>query len=531
MFPSLPGAERRTLTADAKAGFLVSLIALPLCLGIAAASGFPPIAGLLTAIVGGVVVSFLGSARYTIKGPAAGLIVIALGAVTELGGGDMLLGYHRALAVGVVAGALQFALAYFRTAGLGISMSKSVVHGMLAAIGVIIVAKQLHVLLGVSPHAHETFGLIAELPRSFAQMNPAVALVGFGSLALLLIWPKIAAGPLKAVPPQLVVLFAAVGASLALGFPHSGTVNLMGQSIATDPKFLVALPASPLGGFAFPDFSVIFSPASVKYIVMFALVGSIESTLSVIAVDSIAPDKKAPADLDGDLMGLSVGNVICGFIGGLPMISEIVRSKANVDAGAASPRANFFHGLMLLIFLVALPAVVSLVPLTALAAMLILVGLRLASVKEVLHAREVGRDQLALFLTTLVVTLLTDLLIGVGVGLALKIVLHFVRGATPKSLFAPKVESRVDGSSATLTLTGEAAFPSLLVIRKAAKALPEGVDTVAIDVSRSRIVDHTFLSGVDAALSGRPALKHVVVGHEGFSPQGRHVHATRLKDA
>ncbi|GGY52923.1 hypothetical protein GCM10007148_22680 [Parvularcula lutaonensis] len=515
-------AQASSWVADAKAGFLVSLIALPLCLGIAAASGFPPIAGLYTAIIGGCIVSFLGGSRYTIKGPAAGLIVIALGAVTELGGGDMVLGYQRALAVGVVAAGLQFILAYFKTAGLGISMSKSVVHGMLAAIGIIIVAKQLHVLLGASPHAHETFGLLAELPNSLAHANLAVALIGFGSLAVLLLWPMIAKGPLAAVPAQLVVLVGAIAASVALGFTEAGSINLLGQAVETGPQYLVPLPDSIVDGFAFPDFSVVFTPASIKYIIMFALVGMIESTLSVIAVDSIVEKKEKPADLNRDLMAVSVGNMLSSFVGGLPMISEIVRSKASIDAGAQSSKANFFHGLMLLIFLVALPGLVKLVPLSALAAMLVVVGLRLASPKEVQHANEVGRDQLALFLTTLVVTLLTDLLIGVAAGLLLKIVLHFLRGATPKSLFAPKVVTRIEGDHAVMRVDGDAAFPSLLRIKKAASELPDSVRSLTVNVSGSKIVDHTFLSGVDVALADLTGVDYKVTGLEKLTPRSTH---------
>src|SRR5690606_33513365 len=195
------GVVRRN---DLVSGFLVFLIALPLSLGIAMASGFPPIAGVMTAIVGGVVVSFLGSARLTIKGPAAGLIVIVLGAVRELGQGDAIAGYRRALAVGVVAGVAQIVMALLGAASIGAAISPSVIHGMLAAIGVIIVAKQAHTLFGVAPDAGDPLGLLAELPRSILRENPEIAVIGLVSLVALVVWPLLSARWTKKVPAALV---------------------------------------------------------------------------------------------------------------------------------------------------------------------------------------------------------------------------------------------------------------------------------------------------------------------------------------
>ncbi|HET6417153.1 MAG TPA: SulP family inorganic anion transporter, partial [Polyangiales bacterium] len=230
--------------ADLKAGFLVFLIALPLCLGIAMASGFPPISGVLTAIIGGVFVSFLGSARLTIKGPAAGLIVIALGAVQELGQGDPMLGYRRALAVGVVAACVQIALALLRAASIGVAMSPSVVHGMLAAIGVIIISKQSHTLIGVAPEAKEPLALLAEIPHSIAHANPEILALGLVSLVILFGWPMIRRAWAKAIPAPIVVLAFAIPVSLALDLDHSHAYQFLSHQFHVGPEYLVRLPGS-----------------------------------------------------------------------------------------------------------------------------------------------------------------------------------------------------------------------------------------------------------------------------------------------
>lgn len=517
--------------ADLKSGFMVFLIALPLCLGIAMASGFPPIAGVLTAIVGGIVVSFLGSAELTIKGPAAGLIVIALGAVGELGQGDPVLGYKRALAVGAVAAVIQIGFALFRLATVGIAMSPSVVHGMLAAIGVIIISKQMHTLVGVTPAASEPLELLAEIPASFMHANPEILFIGALSLLILFGWPLLRVDWARAIPGPLIVLLVAIPLDLYFDVAHPHAYEFWGRTFSVGPEYLVALPGSLMDAVNFPDFSVVTSAASIKYIAMFALVGTIESTLSVLAVDSMVPARGA-SDLDKDLLGLGVGNLICACIGGLPMISEIVRSKANVDAGATSRWANFSHGLFLLVFVVAAPGLLQMIPLSALAAMLVYTGTRLASPGELRHARSIGGDQLLLFTTTLVVTLATDLLIGVAAGLLLKVILHWTRGVSPLRLFSGEVEAQVDDDAELrIAVGGAAVFTSLLAIRRQLRNLPPDVRRVVIDVSGARLADHTFLSRLDGMAAELDGVDFLVIGLESMSASTEHPHATRIRPA
>jgi MFS superfamily sulfate permease-like transporter len=514
---------------DLKSGFLVFLIALPLCLGIAVASGFPPIAGVVTAIVGGVVVSFLGSAQLTIKGPAAGLIVIAVGAVHELGQGDPVAGYKRALAVGVVAALIQIGFSLFRVATVGIAMSPSVVHGMLAAIGVIIISGQIHTVFGVVPEAGEPLERLAEIPHSIMHANPEILLIGGVSLLILFAWPLLRFSWAKAIPAPLVVLIIAIPLDMVFGLERPHDYNLLGQTFHIGPEFLVALPGSLLDAANFPDFSMITSAVSIKYIVMYSLVGTIESTLSVLAVDSMDPEKN-PSDLNKDLLAVGIGNLVCAGIGGLPMISEIVRSKANVDAGAESRKSNFFHGAFLLLFVALVPGLLQMIPLAALAAMLVYTGARLAAPAEFIHARSVGNDQFALFMTTFVVTLATDLLVGVGVGLALKVIIHWARGVSPAALMSTKVDSvREIDEELTLRISGVAAFTSLLAVRKRLGEIGPEVTRVVVDLAEAKLADHTFLSRLDAMGAELSGVDFVVEGLDSMIPATSHPHSTRTR--
>lgn len=514
--------------SDLSAGFLVFLVALPLCLGISMASGVPPISGILTAIVGGMVVSFLGSARLTIKGPAAGLIVIALGAVTELGAGNMGTGYRRALAVGVVAGLIQVIFALTRAGVLGDLMPSSVVHGMLAAIGVIIISKQAHTVLGVSPHSKEPLHLLAEVPQSILNLNPEVFFIGLISLIILFGLPMIPVPWAKRIPAPMLVLLTAVPLGFYFDLEHEHVYRLASHDYHVGPNFLIRLPGSLLSAVTLPDFSMIFSFVSIKYIVMFSLVGSIESLLSVTAVDSLDPERRA-SDLNRDLLATGIGNTIASFIGGLPMISEIVRSKANIDNGAKTAMANFFHGTFLLLSLVLIPGLLQHIPLAALAAMLIYTGTRLASPKEFVHMYHIGPEQLLLFVTTMLVTLATDLLIGVGVGLLLKMALHIKNGAPVARIFRTVLAERRSGSELFLEVHEAAIFTNYLGLKRKLLAVPADVKRVVIDFSNTWVVDHTVLNKLHTISQDWTDRELVLTGLEDHMATSPHQLAARRK--
>jgi MFS superfamily sulfate permease-like transporter len=250
--------------SDLLSGFLVFLIALPLCLGIAMASGFPPMSGIIAAIIGGLVVSRINGSFVTINGPAAGLIVVIVDAVQSLGQGDAMAGYRYTLAAIVIASVLQVLLGVFKAGRLSAFFPLSVVHGMLAAIGIIIMAKQIHTLLGVKPQAKSLLGTIAEIPHSIYEFNPEVSLIGIFGLGLLIIWSFIKNPTLKMIPAPLLVVLLGLGLERYFDLDHIHKYMFLPNfqflphhEFTIGPAFLVSVPEHFMAGFYFPDFSKI----------------------------------------------------------------------------------------------------------------------------------------------------------------------------------------------------------------------------------------------------------------------------------
>lgn len=485
---------KKNLLADANSGFMVFLIALPLCLGIAKASGFPPIAGIYSAVVGGLIVTFLTNSPLTIKGPAAGLIVIAIGAVEELGQGSASQGYQLTLAVIVISGILQVGMGFLKAGNLGDFFPSAVIHGMLAAIGIIIIAKQIHFTLGVVPTGKEVVDLFGEIPTSIRNLNPEVALIGLISMLILFLYPSIKNRFLKKLPAPLLVIGAAIPLGLYFQLDHLHDYAIGTLKFHIDPsQILVTLP-NFFDGITHPDFSQIYSYTSIKYIIMFALVGSIESILSAKAVDTLDPEKRK-SDLNRDLIAVGIGNTIAGAIGGLPMISEIVRSSANINNGAKSKYSNLFHGLFLLVFAILAAPLIQKIPNAALSAMLIYTGFKLASPLEFKKVKNIGYDQLMLFIITLIVTLLTDLLVGVAVGVLCKMILHMLQNVSLKELFTFSYEKKEEDNVIQFFVKGAATFTNFLMFKAAISKISQQKN-VAIDFTEAKLIDHTFLENL-----------------------------------
>ena len=468
--------------SDLLSGFLVFLIALPLCLGISLACGYPAIAGIFTAIIGGVLSTFFSNSELTIKGPAAGLIVIAIGCVTEFGftlGADPeadFQAYRLALGVGVVAGAIQILIGVFRAGILGEFFPTAAVHGLLASIGVIIIAKQIPVTLGLGSEG-TPLELLGKIPEFVMNMDPQVGMIGIISLVVMfgyLLLPTLGLRPI--IPAPLVVLVITVPMGIYLG---------LGQ------EFLVNVPTNMFGAVTFPDFSGVATVTGIKYIILFAMIGSLESLLSVKAVDEIDPYRRK-TNYDGDLLAIGVGNTLAAFVGGLPMISEIVRSRANIDNGAKTRFANMYHGLFLLVFVALVPMLINQIPLAALGAMLVFTGFRLASPREFVHMYRVGPEQLVIFVATIIGVLATDLLSGIAIGILVKVLIHLVNGAPIGSLFRLRANVSESGGGATVAVKGAAVFTTWIGLKKRLEGAKDR-GSVTIDLSETALVDHTVM--------------------------------------
>ncbi len=484
---------------DLLSGFLVFLIALPLCLAISLASGYPAIAGIFTAIVGGLLGSLLSNSELTIKGPAAGLIVIALGCIAEFGftGGkdpvaDMA-AYRMALGVGVAAAALQIIFALLRTGVLGEFFPTSAVHGMLAAIGVIIIAKQIPVAVGLKSNG-EPLELLRAIPETLANMNPEIALIGLVSLIILFGKPLFKNKYIKMVPAPLIVVMVAIPLSMYFDLTHEHTYTLSGHKYHVGEEHLVNVPFNMFAALTLPDFTGLAMPAAWKWVAMYALIGSLESMFSTKAVDLLDPWKRK-TNLNRDMLAVGAGNLAAAFVGGLPMISEIVRSRANIDNGARTRFANMYHGVFLLVCVALLPAVIHRIPLAALAAMLIYTGFRLAHPREFVHVFKVGPEQFIIYVSTIVAVLATDLLIGIAIGIAVKLAIHLVNGLPFTSIFKPYIEVvEVDDSTCRIVALRSAVFSNWISFRR--QIVDAGLvhhQNVVLDLSGTRLVDHTVM--------------------------------------
>ena len=525
---------KRNWKADMVSGFLVFLIALPLCLAISLACGYPAIAGVFTAIIGGILSAFISNSELTIKGPAAGLIVIALGCVTEFGytaGVDPAADYQAyrlALGVGVAAGAVQILFGLFRSGILGEFFPTAAVHGLLASIGIIVISSQLPIVLGVESTGGPIEKLLS-IPSYFMAMNPVIALIGGISLAIMFGFPFIKNPMLKMIPAPMMVLLVAVPLGMYFDIGTEQIVAFAGQDAALGPHYLVDVPDNMFTALTFPDFSGVLTSTGITYIVMFSLIGSVESLLSAKAVDQIDPWRRK-TNMDKDLLAVGIGNTAAAFVGGLPMISEIVRSKANIDNGARTRFANMFHGLFLLAFVALVPALIDRIPLTALAAMLVFTGFRLASPKEFVHMYQIGREQFIVFVSTVIGVLATDLLVGIGIGIMVKAIIHVINGAPVSSLFKPSMKVENEGDdSATIKVDNSAIFSTWIALKN--RIGRPGTKKVIVDLSGTKLVDHTVMANLEAlerefAESDRELS---VTGLDGHSQLSEHPLAARKK--
>ncbi|MFM7543592.1 MAG: SulP family inorganic anion transporter [Ignavibacteria bacterium] len=472
-------------------GFIVSLLALPLSLGIAAASDFPnPLYGVVTAIIGGMIVGLFSGARLTIKGPAAGLIVICAGSIAAFGGGEH--GWQLTLGVICVAAVIQIMFGLLKLGKLSDFFPLAAVHGMLAAIGLIVISKQLHILMGVNPlNAEgkpmiEPFELIEALPATFAllQQNMNIVIVGVVSLATALIVPLIQLQWVKKIPTPMIVLAIAIPLGMVLHLDQQkGALLAFNKPFLDIVRFHVSF-----AGLAQP---VLFF----EYVVLFSLIGSLESLLTAKAIDMLDPMKRK-SDYNRDLIAVGGGNMLSSILGGLPMIAEVARSTNNVNNGAKTKWANVFHGLFLLIFMLAMIPLLQLIPKASLAALLIAVGIKLAHPKEFIHMYKIGKEQLIIFVVTIICTLGIDLLVGIGAGIIAKFIINFYYSRSVSKHFSLDVEVNDEIENMTIVyIKRNAVFSNIIRLKKLINSLKD-TQHLVLECSQAVFIDHTAMSSL-----------------------------------
>ena len=513
---------KENFSADAISGFIVFLLALPLSLGIAKASDFPPIMGLITAIIGGLMVSLISGSRLTIKGPAAGLIVIVASAVAEFGQGDPILGWKLALGAMVIAGFIQILFGVLKLGKLADFFPLSAIHGMLAAIGIIIIAKQIPVLLNDNPTLAKGKGpleLLANIPNFIMNLDYKATIIGVVSLVIMLSWPYIKNKYIKMFPAPLVVLLFAIPAELYMDFAH------------TEPAYSLVKIGNLVDNINFnASFAGISQTGTfIKFVIMFALVGTLESLLTVKAIDLVDPFKRK-SNANKDLIAVGIGNVFAAFLGGLPMIAEVARSSSNVNNGGKTRWANFFHGFFILAFLLLASPLLEMIPNAALAAMLVTVGIKLAHPKEFIHTFKIGKEQLAIFLVTIFFTLFEDLLIGIAAGMLLKMIIHLINGTPISSFFKAPTEVSFEGNNYLVRISKAAVFTNFLGIKRKLEEIPYGFN-VTIDLDDTKLVDHSVMENLELFKHDYEANEGTVsiIGLDNHTPLSNHALASRKK--
>ena len=480
---------------DLSAAISVSLVALPLALGIAVASGVSPMAGVLSAIIGGVVTTFFRGGHLAINGPAAGLIAVILGGLVALDGN-----INYVLAAIVISGGIQVVLGFLKMGRFAKLLPSSVLHGILAAIGVIIFAKQAHYALGTTSSADTTIGAIVDIFRKLPEVNPFVFLVAFIGLLVLVFYKKIKNKLIQAIPAPMWVLLLSIPVVFGFDFFTEHSISFLGNTYGVGPSLLIDIPKNPLDSIMHPDFGMIATLPFWLTVLSVTTIASVETLASARAVDKLDPHKRT-TNLNKDLIGVGLSTMVSGALGGLPIITVIVRSTVNVNSNAKTKWSNFYHGIFLILFVLILAPVLRSIPLAALAAILVHTGFKLASPKVFKHAYDQGVEQLLFLSSTLIITLFTDLLYGIVGGILVTLLLHMLLAKVGFLPFFRKIYKsgskvyQLENGTYEVKLKGIANFLYALKLDKLLENVPLGA-TVRIDMSQTRLVDLSIMENL-----------------------------------
>lgn len=477
------------LKSDFASGLVVFLVALPLCLGIALASGAPLFSGIISGIVGGIIVGYLSQSHLSVSGPAAGLTAIVLTAITDLGS------FNSFLLAVFIAGIIQLILGFIKAGTISNYFPNNVIEGMLAGIGLIIILKQIPHAVGYDPdfEGDESFfqlngqNSFSELFSILNHIQLGSIIITVVSLIILILWNKIDfLKKLKLVPAALIAVVS--------GILLNEIFIRTGSNLAITKEHLVVLPVPKSlqefqNIFVFPDFTAITNSKIWIVAVTIAIVASIETLLCIEASDRMDAQKRF-TDTNIELKAQGIGNIISSLLGGLPMTSVVVRTSANNAAGAKSKMSSIIHGLFLLISVLAIPIILNKIPLATLAAILLLVGYKLANPKTVKHFWKKGKYQFVPFIATFIGVVFTDLLKGVALGMIISII--FVLKGNLKRAYNFRKEEYVNGDIIHIDLAQEVSFLNKSAIKTTLNEIPENAKVV-INASDTVYIAHDVL--------------------------------------
>jgi len=499
------------LAADAISGTVVFLVALPLCLGVALASGAPLFSGILAGIVGGIVVGSLSGSNTSVSGPAAGLTAIVAVQLKTLGSFEAFL-----LAV-VIAGLIQIGLGIARAGFIAAFFPTSVIKGLLAAIGAILILKQIPHVLGhdADPEGEMAFfqpdqeNTFSELSRLLENLHPGAALIGILSILVLVLWERSPRLKKSIVPAPLIVV--------VFGIAADQFFQSLGGRWPIEAGHSVQVPvAETLAGFVnfltLPDFNQWANPAIYSAAITLAIVASLETLLNLEATDKL-DRRQRTSPPSRELLAQGVANSLGGLIGAIPVTSVIVRSSVNINSGAKTKLSAIFHGVLLLVCVVALPAYLNLIPLSCLAAILLVTGAKLASPALLKQMWSEGRYQFIPFAVTLVAIVLTDLLIGIGIGMAVS--LAFILNSNLRRPLRRTLEKHIGGEVLHIELANQVSFLNRAALDKALRGLPRG-SHVLLDAKHTDYIDPDILSLIREFKERAAPVRGVQVSLRGF---------------
>ena len=486
----------KALPQNMFSGLVVSLIALPLGLGLAMASEAPPIAGVITAIVGGIIVSILGGSFVTVSGPGNGLVGVVLVAITTLG----LTATYAAI---ICSGIILIILGFLRLGKLADYFPSSAIQGMLAAIGLIILGKQFHIMLGNKIVQDSGIDYLLEIPNTLITVFQFkdkgliyAALAGVLSLAIMVFYSKIRNKYLQLIPAPMWIVIISVGFSyyyeLILKSANPISLDYMIPAIPDIRTIVTEIPS--------PDFKMVGTLSFWSSVVALTLIASIESLLSIKAVDKLDVDKRR-SNVNKDIKALGLATVVSGFLGGLNVVTVIARSSVNVNNGGSNRSSNLFHALFLVLFILLFSSELTRIPLSALMAILVYTGYKLASPVIVREIFTIGKEQLIIFFSTLLVTLKVGLISGIVAGLIATFIIHVVVtksvGLFIKNILKPNVLMyKEEDGSYFISVKHFCSFLNFNTLKANLEAIPENNDVI-IDFSLCGFVDHSVMENVD----------------------------------